>query len=514
MTATFSAAHGVLNIIGDAHANTIAVSRDAGGNIVVNNGNRNLVIHGGRPKVASTRLIQVLGLGGNDNLSLNQAKGALPKASISGGAGNDTIIGGSGNDTLVGGSGNDTLLGHGGMDLLEGGNGTDVLTGGSGNDILQGGDGNDAIDGGGGNDQALMGAGDDTFVWNPGDGSDTVEGQDGFDTMVFNGSIASEQFNVAANGPGVRLTRDVGNVAMNLNGVEGINLNAVGGADTITVNDTTGTGLTHLNLDLAGVAGAGRGGGNADSVIVNGTDGADRIAVAGSASGIAVSGLATSVNISGNEGATDQLVVNALVGDDTINASDLRGGAIALSLSGAAGADDIFGSQGNDFVSGGPGDDIALLGTGDDTFFWNPGDGSDTVDGQAGNDSMIFNGSNAAENFTLSANGDHLRLSRDVGAVTADSNDIENVNLNASGGADGIALDDLSATSVSQVSVDLGANPSATGRNSRSDTVTVNATDAADIVRLSGEGTGYTVAGLSTSVAVAGSRADVDNLVV
>ena len=35
MTATFSAAHGVLNIIGDAHAKTIAVSRDAGDDLLI-----------------------------------------------------------------------------------------------------------------------------------------------------------------------------------------------------------------------------------------------------------------------------------------------------------------------------------------------------------------------------------------------------------------------------------------------------------------------------------------------
>ena len=34
------------------------------------------------------------------------------------------------------------------------------------------------------------------------------------------------------------------------------------------------------------------------------------------------------------------------------------------------------------------------MGAGDDTFVWNPGDGSDTVEGQDGNDTMQFNGAN------------------------------------------------------------------------------------------------------------------------
>ena len=46
---------------------------------------------------------------------------------------------------------------------------------------------------------------------------------------------------------------------MDLNGVEGIDFNALGGADTITVNDLTGTDLTQLNLDLASPPGSGVG---------------------------------------------------------------------------------------------------------------------------------------------------------------------------------------------------------------------------------------------------------------
>ena len=38
VTATFSAAQGVLTVIGDAHDNTIVVSRDAAGSILVNGG--------------------------------------------------------------------------------------------------------------------------------------------------------------------------------------------------------------------------------------------------------------------------------------------------------------------------------------------------------------------------------------------------------------------------------------------------------------------------------------------
>ena len=40
---------------------------------------------------------------------MNETNGALPKANVDGGNGNDTITGGSGNDALTGGAGNDTF---------------------------------------------------------------------------------------------------------------------------------------------------------------------------------------------------------------------------------------------------------------------------------------------------------------------------------------------------------------------------------------------------------------------
>jgi hypothetical protein len=58
--------------------------------------------------VANTRLIQVFGLGGSDNLSLVETNGALPRlANLDGGDGNDTPTGGSSKDLLIGGVGND-----------------------------------------------------------------------------------------------------------------------------------------------------------------------------------------------------------------------------------------------------------------------------------------------------------------------------------------------------------------------------------------------------------------------
>src|SRR5260370_42059147 len=111
------------------------------------------------------------------------------------------------------------------------------MTGGGGKDTLVGGDGNELITGGVGNDALLGGTGDDTFIWNPGDGSDKVEGQDGTDTLVFNGANVNENVSITANHGRVKFSRDVANITMDLNGIEHIDFNALGGADNINVGD-------------------------------------------------------------------------------------------------------------------------------------------------------------------------------------------------------------------------------------------------------------------------------------
>jgi Ca2+-binding RTX toxin-like protein len=487
VTASFSPGAGVLTVFGDARDNTIVVSRDAAGRILVNGGT--VAIQGGPATVARTALIQVFGQDGNDRISLDETNGALPAADLFGGAGNDTLTGGSGNDLLFGQAGNDTLMGKGGNDQLFGGDGNDVLIGGAGddqvfgeagddrmvwnpgdgsdlneggdgsdtvevngsnaaenftvapngtrvrfdrtspgpftldigttenlvvnmnggddtftgsnglaalinlsvdggagndtiiggdgNDRLVGGDGNDTIIGGRGSDVMIGGAGDDTLVWNPGDGSDVVEGQGGHDTLQFNGANASEKIDLSANGSRLRLSRDVGNVVMDVNGVEQVNVVALGGADTITVNDLSGTGVTDVSIDLAAAPGTGAGDGQADNVIVNGTRGNDAIAVVGNAGHADVLGLSARVHIAGAEAANDRLIVQAGAGDDVVTAAGLAAGTIQFTADGGDGHDVLVGSAGNDTLLGGAGNDVLFGGGGQDRL--DGGDGINIV---------------------------------------------------------------------------------------------------------------------------------------
>ena len=80
---------------------------------------------------------------------------------------------------------------------------------------------------------------------------------------------------------------------MDTNDVETVAFNALGGADTITVGDLTGTDVANVRLDLAGDTGSGDG--QNDSVIVNGTKASTPIDVSGDATGVTVSGVRAQV---------------------------------------------------------------------------------------------------------------------------------------------------------------------------------------------------------------------------
>ncbi len=185
------------------------------GKILINGGS--VPVIGGTPTVANTRSILVLGLAGNDTLTMDEVNGALPKVTMIGGVGNDVMTGGSGDDILIGQSGNDTALGKGGFDQLFGGADNDTLTGGDADD------------------QAFGEAGDDRMIWNPGDDTDLNEGGAGIDTTEVNGGNGAEQFTATANGTRVRFDRvNPAPFSVDMGTTEKLNLNANGGDDSFS----------------------------------------------------------------------------------------------------------------------------------------------------------------------------------------------------------------------------------------------------------------------------------------
>ena len=156
---------------------------------------------------------------------------------------------------------------------IHGQGGDDTLIGGDGNETFVGGRGNDVVDGNGGADIASLGGGNDTFDWDPGDGSDVVRGGGGTDTLVFTGSNDDEVIGVSADGGRVAVTRDVGNVVMDLDAVEAIRLRTLLGNEQVTIGDLTGTDLASVDVDLAAVRGGTTPDNQKDFVTVTGTAG-------------------------------------------------------------------------------------------------------------------------------------------------------------------------------------------------------------------------------------------------
>jgi Ca2+-binding RTX toxin-like protein len=461
-SASFDAGTGVLSVVGGPGDDLCTVSRDAFGTLLVNLGA--VPVAGGPATVANTALVRMQGGAGNDRLVIDTTGGPMPPADLIGDAGNDFLVGGDAADTLTGGIGDDVCLG---------------------------------------------GAGDDHFVWNPGSGSDVLEGQAGADTLDFHGANISENFEIAANGGRVRFTRNIANIVLDTDDVETIELSALGGVDRTQVDDLTGTDVTKVNVDLAAAGGGGDG--SDDDVVVEATAGDDVVHVTDAVTGAVVSGLAAEVRVSGAEPANDQLTVELLAGADVLDASGLSGG-ILLAANGGPGIDQLIGGSGDDLFSGGQGDDVALMGAGDDTFVWNPGDGNDIVEGQAGADTLRFNGANIAEIIEIFANGGRVLFTRNVASILMDLNDIETIDFRALGGADRVTMDDLSGTDLTHVLVDLSATGG--GGDGSADNVIVNATAGDDVVLVSGSAGNVSVSGLAALLEITGAEATLDRLTV
>jgi hypothetical protein len=202
---------------------------------------------------------------------------------------------------------------------VDGGAGDDTLDGGDAVELFIGGSGDDVVDGNRGNDTALLGAGRDSFRWDPGDGSDIVEGESGHDTLDFNGAAGSEEMSLFAEGARSVFFRNVGTIRMDMDGVERVDLTTLGGNDTVTIGDLSGTDVRVADVDLSGAGGGGDG--QADVVTVNGTQRADNVDVTAEGARVGVDRLATSTRITGSE-TIDTLRVETLGGNDDVDVDE------------------------------------------------------------------------------------------------------------------------------------------------------------------------------------------------
>ncbi len=153
------------------------------------------------------------------------------------------------------------------------------------------------------------------------------------------------------------------------------------------------------------------------------------------------------------------------------------------------------------------------LGAGDDIFQWDPGDGSDIVEGGAGIDTMLFNGSNGPKSWRRPRTAGRLRFTRNLGTILMDVNDVETRRHQCARQHRHDHRPELDRRRMS-------ASQHRPRRNDRRhvgdgviDTVTTNGTTNVDIVDVFGTGTSVSVLGLTARVNV-GTWTPTDAIVV
>ena len=138
-----------------------------------------------------------------------------------------------------------------------------------------------------------------------------VELGDGIDTLRVDGSAGDDRFHAAAAGDRVRLTREGGREAIELDDVDVLRIGAAGGADAVTVDDLSATDTFQVDADL------GEADGRFDWATVNGSDADDQTSVSNFGL-LSVLG-PTFVQLEHPE-AEDRLTVTGRGGDDILSA--------------------------------------------------------------------------------------------------------------------------------------------------------------------------------------------------
>jgi Ca2+-binding RTX toxin-like protein len=181
---------------------------------------------------------------------------------------------------------------------------------------------------------------------------------------------------------------------------------------------------------------------------------------------------------------------------------------------GLAGNDTICGLGGNDHISGGQGADNLFGGEGNDTFAWVPGDSNDRIDGSLGSDALVFNAAIIAEKLEFSANGNRLRIQRDVAGIVLDIAGIERVDCEARGGSDSIVVRSLTGTDVQQLNLDLEGLDNSNVPDAQPDAIVVFGRDGEDNITIAGSGNTLSITGAGPVIYIRNPDAALDTLSV
>ena len=218
---------------------------------------------------------------------------------------------------------------------------------------------------------------------------------------------------------------------------------------------------------------------------VNGGTGSDGIGVVGNFGETGLGDAPTTVNgDAGNDRLTaatpGPVTVNAGSGDDRVNDG---GAGVGLEKVSLGDGDDRFVSSLDDFL----------------------GARTDVVNGGAGRNTMVVNGTFDSETVTLSAEAGHLIVERDL-RDRIDANNVQAVKWfgfggpGANGSGDQITVGDLSGTDVTNVTPNFSAAKDAASPNDSADVLTVSGRSTDGTITVSGSGARITVAGLAATV--------------
>ena len=179
---------------------------------------------------------------------------------------------------------------------------------------------------------------------------------------------------------------------------------------------------------------------------------------------------------------------------------------------GLGGSDTICAMAGNDQISGGFGDDRLFGQGGNDTFIWNPGDSNDRIEGGSESDTLQMAGSNIGETIDLSANGNRLRLTRNIANIALDVAGVERVDFDARGGTDLIVINRLVGTAVQQVTLDLEGLPNSNTPDGEADSIILFGGPGNDQVTISNVDNQINVSGLGPTIEIHNPEGALDSL--
>jgi Ca2+-binding RTX toxin-like protein len=385
------------------------------------------VVFAGADTLTGSQLDDYLqGFAGNDSILGDSAAGG-GSDTLDGGLGADTMAGGDGNDfyfvdnakdviqgepltggldsvqsavsyvlaanlehlfltgaAALNGTGNDLanqILGNAGNNILQGLGANDSIEGGIGNDKLDGGTGNDVMSGGAGNDVYTVDSTQDQVI-------ESIEGKAGGVDSVF----TSADFNLGFNIENLTLTGSADIVA------DGNTLNNL----IVAKNDGTNTTAMFGEFGNDTIVGS------ADSNILDGGEGADKLTGGGGDDFYSVDNKADTVTetLAGLTGGKDTVTyfgstgytlganveglnIGFSIGDTFGIGNDLDN-----TIRGSAGANTLDGRAGMDTLRGGDGDDILVV---DNQF--------DQIDDNDGITSGGIDTVRSSVDFNLTANG-------------------------------------------------------------------------------------------------------------